>query len=96
MRCGHCEPDYCACADFYAGRMAFWKGEIMPEADECPCAACQADIARTDVVELVEAAARALHELDAVIALVSHQITFADMGKVAERLRAALAKVQQP
>jgi hypothetical protein len=43
MRCARCEPDYCACADFYAGRMAYWKGEIMPEADECPCDKCQAD-----------------------------------------------------
>ncbi len=41
MRCAACEPDYCACADFYAGRMSYWKGEIMPEADECPCQAWQ-------------------------------------------------------
>lgn len=42
MRCPSCEPDYCACADFYAGRLAYWKGEMMPEADECPCAECLA------------------------------------------------------
>jgi hypothetical protein len=29
MRCESCEPDYCACADFYAGRMHYWKGELM-------------------------------------------------------------------
>lgn len=29
MRCPSCEPDYCACADFYAGRLAYWKGEMM-------------------------------------------------------------------
>lgn len=31
MRCPSCEPDYCACADFYAGRMQHWKGELMSE-----------------------------------------------------------------
>ena len=31
MRCDRCEPDYCACADFYAGRMHYWKGKIMTE-----------------------------------------------------------------
>ena len=31
MRCPACQPDYCACADFYAGRMAYWKGELMAD-----------------------------------------------------------------
>ncbi|MEY4838544.1 MAG: hypothetical protein RLZZ475_2403 [Pseudomonadota bacterium] len=31
MRCPSCEPDYCACADFYAGRLAYWKGEMMAD-----------------------------------------------------------------
>ena len=28
MRCPSCTPDYCACADFYGGRLKYWKGEI--------------------------------------------------------------------
>lgn len=31
MRCERCEPDYCACADFYGGRMHYWKGELMAD-----------------------------------------------------------------
>lgn len=29
MRCPSCTPDYCACADFYGGRLKYWKGEMM-------------------------------------------------------------------
>lgn len=29
MRCASCTPDYCACADFYGGRLKYWKGEMM-------------------------------------------------------------------
>ncbi len=28
-RCPSCTPDYCACADFYQGRLGYWKGTMM-------------------------------------------------------------------
>lgn len=28
MKCARCEPDYCACADFYGSRLSFWRGEL--------------------------------------------------------------------
>lgn len=27
MKCGRCQPDYCACQDFYDGFRAFHRGE---------------------------------------------------------------------
>jgi len=28
MTCGRCEPDYCACADFFGSYLSFHRGEI--------------------------------------------------------------------
>lgn len=27
IRCATCTPEYCGCTDYYAGRLAFWRGE---------------------------------------------------------------------
>ena len=26
--CSACSPNYCACTDFYRGRLAFWRGDL--------------------------------------------------------------------